>query len=347
MAVNGIQTHGEKQLHSARSSRVSRFSLPSLVHETLNSQGQPLAADVRAFFEHHFCRDLRQVRVHTDARAVASAETMGTLAYAVGNHVVFGEGRFAPWTPVGRQLLAHELTHVLQQNQTEPFAIDRVTIGETRDVFEQEADACARMISEDSSASDRRPHIKCKTLGPVFQGWWIANDAPSSVHGQTHELITQTILKEAKYKLVFRLQCFNMLLRGVAEPDIEKKTLEAKHGKSYVASRFHGWGASVEQIDKHIASYAKNAADLLNTSTNNLDRSLRIELGRALHAAQDKAAHQSPVPAKTTSDGQDDPAINIVGWRRAFDYTRIVLDGFINMLNAKSLLYLKTGLWLS
>ncbi|HEX8921738.1 MAG TPA: DUF4157 domain-containing protein, partial [Pyrinomonadaceae bacterium] len=65
--------------------------------------------------------DFSGVRVHTDAKAAASARAVNALAYTVGSHVVFGEGKFAPSTAEGRHLLAHELTHVAQQgNQGEP-----------------------------------------------------------------------------------------------------------------------------------------------------------------------------------------------------------------------------------
>jgi hypothetical protein len=59
--------------------------------------------------------DFSQVRVHADERAQESARAVGALAYTVGQHVVFGAGQYAPATRAGRQLLAHELTHVLQQ----------------------------------------------------------------------------------------------------------------------------------------------------------------------------------------------------------------------------------------
>ncbi len=61
--------------------------------------------------------DLSRVRVHTDARAAESACAVGALAYTVGDHVVFGSGQFAPQSPSGRLLLAHELAHVAQQER--------------------------------------------------------------------------------------------------------------------------------------------------------------------------------------------------------------------------------------
>jgi hypothetical protein len=59
--------------------------------------------------------DFSHVRVHTDARAAAAADDVGALAFTAGSHIVFGPGQFTPETTKGRQLLAHELTHVIQQ----------------------------------------------------------------------------------------------------------------------------------------------------------------------------------------------------------------------------------------
>jgi len=59
--------------------------------------------------------DFGSVRVHTDSRAAASARALDATAYTIGNHIVFGPGKYAPQTIEGRTLLAHELTHVLQQ----------------------------------------------------------------------------------------------------------------------------------------------------------------------------------------------------------------------------------------
>lgn len=91
---------------------------PRSIHSTLRSPGQPLAASARAFFEPRFGQDLSQVRVHTDPEAQQSAREVSALAYTVGSHVVFDAGRYAPGTPDGQRLLAHELTHVMQQSGT-------------------------------------------------------------------------------------------------------------------------------------------------------------------------------------------------------------------------------------
>jgi hypothetical protein len=90
-------------------------AVPPAVHETLGSSGQPLDASTRNFMEARFGHDFGRVRVHTDARAAESARAVNAEAYTVGRDVVFGPGWYVPETAAGRELLAHELTHVIQQ----------------------------------------------------------------------------------------------------------------------------------------------------------------------------------------------------------------------------------------
>jgi len=101
-------------------SAAGAVSAPSVVQDVLGSAGQPLDAATRSFMESRFGHDFGRVRVHTDARAQESAQAVDALAYTVGHNVVFAEGRYAPQTDAGRRLLAHELTHVLQQSGTQP-----------------------------------------------------------------------------------------------------------------------------------------------------------------------------------------------------------------------------------
>ena len=86
-----------------------------LVSDALSSMGQALDPATQAFFTARFGHDFANVRVHADAQAAESARSVKALAYTSGSHVVFGAGQFSPGTRAGRQLLAHELTHVVQQ----------------------------------------------------------------------------------------------------------------------------------------------------------------------------------------------------------------------------------------
>jgi hypothetical protein len=91
---------------------------PAQVDAALSESGQPLGSTDRAFFEPRFGFDFSRVRIHTSDTAAASAAAVGARGYTVGEHIVFGAGNYVPGTPAGRLLLAHELTHVVQQGRS-------------------------------------------------------------------------------------------------------------------------------------------------------------------------------------------------------------------------------------
>jgi hypothetical protein len=93
----------------------ARPEVPPIVHEVLHSPGQPLEPATRAFMESRFGHDFGQVRVHTEARAGESAKAVNARAYTLGQDIAFGVGQYAPGTRERERLLAHELTHVVQQ----------------------------------------------------------------------------------------------------------------------------------------------------------------------------------------------------------------------------------------
>jgi len=116
-------------------------SVPPIVNEVLRSPGEPLDVTTRTFFERRLGHDFGKVRVHADAQAAESARLVNALAYAVGHHVVFGASRHEPPTRSGLQLLAHELTHVVQQRDSaEPSSL---RLGTTSDPCEKEAESVA------------------------------------------------------------------------------------------------------------------------------------------------------------------------------------------------------------
>lgn len=88
---------------------------PPSVEAALRAPGEPLEAGAREFFERRFGYDFSQVRIHSDTQAAESARAVGAHAFTVGTDIVFQNGRYAPGDRRGRQLLAHELTHVVQQ----------------------------------------------------------------------------------------------------------------------------------------------------------------------------------------------------------------------------------------
>jgi hypothetical protein len=133
-----------RRLHRAATAGTPT-SAPSIVHDVLRSPGQPLEPGVRAEMDRRFQHDFSRVRIHADARAAESARAIGAAAYTVGEHVAFASGRYAPRTPAGAHVLAHELAHVRQQARNPAVdAAAPVAIGELRSSLEREADAAAR-----------------------------------------------------------------------------------------------------------------------------------------------------------------------------------------------------------
>ena len=110
------QEHEIMQTRRVQANDGGETVIPTIVHKVLRAPGQPLDSATRRFFELRFRHDFRQVRVHTDAKAIASAQAVNARAYTVGQEIVLGRGQYAPETGAGRRLLAHELTHVVQQS---------------------------------------------------------------------------------------------------------------------------------------------------------------------------------------------------------------------------------------
>jgi len=96
------------------------------VAEALRSSKQPLDPDTQSFMESRFNFDFSDVRIHTGEAATASAQVLNARAYTLGSNIVFGADAYAPQRPSGRKLLAHELTHVVQQGGASTFQrVDR------------------------------------------------------------------------------------------------------------------------------------------------------------------------------------------------------------------------------
>lgn len=94
---------------------VAGDAAPEVVRDVVRSPGQPLDTRTRAFFEPRFGYDFSPVRVHVGDRARHSARAIGARAYAIGSHIVLGEGSASP-----SELLAHELAHVMIECHSDP-----------------------------------------------------------------------------------------------------------------------------------------------------------------------------------------------------------------------------------
>jgi hypothetical protein len=339
----------------------------SLIYEALTSPGQELDPAVRTFYECCFHHNFSDVRVHIDACAAKSASAINALAFTIGNHIFFGEYRYNPLTPDGKLLLAHELVHIMQQPKTTTISLDYLRFGEPHDTFEDLATRYTHAITEGIFPPyyNYLSIINREYKGPVLRGWWIEKDLPSHLRhlkdiGQTHEGLTRCVLKEPEFTKWFNVEWKNLLIEGVAQPDINKvnELNKCNNNKKCVdkvndrlAPNYHCWSRNGPiNCDRQIDFFIQLAVISSNVRSYNLKYELKEHLGNALHLAQDSAAHQTPCSIEPThyglpayfknvlcnSEEQDTPSINVVGWRIAFEKTREVLRKFYKQLNYRS-----------
>jgi Domain of unknown function (DUF4157) len=121
----------------------SAAEVPAIVHQALGSPGKPLDPATRSLMEPRFGHSFENVRVHYDGHAAESARAVNARAYTIGQHVVFDAGEYAPHRPAGRELIAHELAHVVQQSRSG----SRTTAPTSQDSLEQSASSAAWAIS--------------------------------------------------------------------------------------------------------------------------------------------------------------------------------------------------------
>jgi hypothetical protein len=133
--------------------------VPSIVREVLRSPGQPLDPATRAFMEPRFGHDFSNVRVHSSSTAEKSARDINAQAYTLGRNVVFVEGQYAPETTIGKKLLAHELTHVVQQASIQAAPLVQLQLSEPPAKLITESDAIS-FPKEDENTLDKLVKIR-------------------------------------------------------------------------------------------------------------------------------------------------------------------------------------------
>jgi hypothetical protein len=155
--------------------RIQRFSgqsngqadaAPASVDQALARPGRPLEPALRQDMEQRFGYDFSRVRVHSGAAAEQSAQEVNANAYTMGNAIVFGAGWFAPGTHQGRRLIAHELTHVVQQQSVIPRH-DALADGNTAAEVEAARVATAAHGDDVAVIGERAGAIQLKRDGDV------------------------------------------------------------------------------------------------------------------------------------------------------------------------------------
>ncbi len=207
----GFETTAQFSTHNSRHSEA-----PPIVHEVLRAAGRPLEGAVREFMEPRFGHDFSRVRVHTDGGAANAAHAVQARAFTDGRNIVFGNGEYAPATSKGKRLLAHELTHVVQQSNGQ-FRQASGRIGPANDPAEVEADQVAEKVvgagplAASSPISRQRPGVISRqgTASPV--------NCPAGSHGAP----------AGADQVLDRLELFAILATTLASSDLAMLQLDA------------------------------------------------------------------------------------------------------------------------
>jgi hypothetical protein len=175
--------HLQKTAGNATVSAALEEQEPSLVRDVVGSGGgSPLDRDTRGFMESRLGADFSDVRVHTDGKATESARSVQAYAYTVGNDVVFQSDKFSPESESGQRMLAHELTHVVQQ-RSGPVdgtpAPGGIQISHPSDTFEQAAESSA-----DQVMSSAAPTVESHTAAAPAAVQRAASEATEEDEGE-------------------------------------------------------------------------------------------------------------------------------------------------------------------
>ena len=137
---------------------------PTSVDQVLASSGRPLEPALRRDMEGRFDHDFSRVRVHLGSAAEQSAREVNALAYTVGHNIAFDEGRFAPSTHEGRRLIAHELTHVVQQSEATGIRVGQDN--EKRDL--SLISTALHLQRKNDKKTDIDPVVELKQVGDIW-----------------------------------------------------------------------------------------------------------------------------------------------------------------------------------
>jgi hypothetical protein len=185
--------HLQKTAGNASVSAALEEQEPSLVRDVVGSGGgSPLDRDTQGFMESSLGADFSDVRVHNDGKATESARSVQAYAYTVGNDVVFQSDKYSPGSESGQRMLAHELTHVVQQ-RSGPVdgtpAAGGIKVSHPSDSFERAAESTADrvMSAQPVSAPMTGASSSVQRLAPEeeqpLQGTFVQRAAPTEEEG--------------------------------------------------------------------------------------------------------------------------------------------------------------------
>ena len=157
----------EKKIQRKEAGGISNRNPFAAVEQTLQSGGEPMDHSTGSFMEQRFAFDFSHVRIHNDALAHQSSKDINALAYTNQSHIVFGAGQYQPQTDSGKKLLAHELTHIIQQQQSGGNMIQRQFVYKNPSPTEKDP---VPIVYEQEKGSTDKAKTSIGLTTPTFNG---------------------------------------------------------------------------------------------------------------------------------------------------------------------------------
>jgi len=301
---------------------------------TARSHGHPLSDSTRASLEPQFNRDFSEIKVHTDAEADNLSRQLNARAFTSGNDIFFRSGEYYPDSSEGRQLLAHELTHTIQQGTSTRIARwggdvhETLTMSAAYDIIrDKQWNWVIPMIKKTCNTMDWRLRRIASAAGPYLKHLIglgpIAGEGPE--HGEDGNYTKPEATKPEDAKKYTDEQKENICApENIGLQD--ERLAEAIAGKGRLAQM---------EKTKPKTIFGRIGMWWEKRSTR---KEIAEKLGDALHIAQDRGSHREGArglghsnPQEIKSKGAwstDNPSDNTIGYDKAKKNTREVLEKF-------------------
>jgi len=335
---------GEIQMNSNNAGGQKVPQVSSELTSQLNStkgKGSPLSDDVSKDMGQKMGTDFSNVRVHTDDNAVQMSQELGAKAFTYGNDIYFNSSKYNPDNASGKHLLAHELTHVVQQRQNIVSPLiqrwaasvhQNLTTGIIKQAFASDFSENARIqLSFYSGQLDQRI---CNYL--YYLQDFILPNLP--IIGPMHDWKLKVTTFGQKPK-INEIKPLNIQSYALSEYEASNHGEANRYLKSnYNEQTGEGTKTSMNQVrmEEHLNSAIEKA------NKDGITREVLIDLGLALHVGQDRGSHEEGIYGhghgrKTDAFGNkwetDNPAMNSMGYMVAKVHTLALISSFVNRLS--------------
>jgi hypothetical protein len=239
--------------------------------------GMPLDTASRSYFEQRFGRDFGNVRVHSDATAARSAREVNAQAYTVGHDIVFDTGRFSPGTDEGRRLLAHELTHVVQQDAVSGATRKATTAQRQPNPIDSQAQALITLAQDTTVAIDQRvQRLVTQMLATYYPA--DASKFTQVIWDETNHGLTANCPATSTATTTCTISVGRYFVENTTTAGISRRVLQLGHEIQHVNQHRQQMGGAAQRHKREFLAFHWEATATEATGTGRMAHATRVAL---------------------------------------------------------------------